>query len=69
MGADSSVPWQLWEGSVSVSGRVCPSERQAQEAWECRGGSHQEGGQLGQERGGGLEESRVLLVEGRRKEG
>lgn len=63
------MPWQLWEDSVWVSGRVCPSEQQAQEAWECGGGPHQQGGQLGQEKGRGLEESRVLLVENRRKEG
>lgn len=62
------MPGQLWEDSVLVSGRVCPSEQQVQKAWACRGGSHQEGGQLGQEKGRGLEESRVLLVEGRRKE-
>lgn len=63
------MPWELWEDRVWVSGRVCPSEQQAQEAWECGGGSHQQGGQLGQEKGRGLEESRALLVENRRKEG
>lgn len=39
------------------------------ETSECSVASHQEGGQLGQGGGGGgLKESRVLLVEGRKQE-